>query len=65
VAALLVELAGTGGPDQAADLAELESRREALSAAAAGALRTAPDADELQATLAIAERVIRRRRILA
>jgi hypothetical protein len=65
VAALLVELAGTGGPDQAADLAELESRREALSAAAAAALRKAPDAGELEATLAIAERAIRRRRILA
>jgi hypothetical protein len=65
VAALLVELAGTGGPEQAADLAELESRREGLSAAAATALSDAPDAGELEAALAVAERVIRRRRILA
>ena len=64
VAALLVELAGAGGSDQAADLAELGSRREALSAAAAAALKKTPDADELEGTLAIAERVIRRRRIL-
>jgi hypothetical protein len=64
VAALLVELKGTGGAEQAADLAQLEAGREALSKAAAAALRTAPDAGELEGTLAIAERVIRRRRIL-
>ena len=65
VAALLVELAGTGGPEQAADLSRASSR---------GARRSppppprrsaqAPDAAELEGTLAIAERVIRRRRIL-
>ncbi len=65
VAVLLVELEGTGGPEQAADLENLASRREALSAAAAAAVRSAPDPDEVEETLATAERVIRRRRILS
>jgi hypothetical protein len=64
VAALLIELEGTGGVDQAADLVELETRREALAEAARVALRSDPDSAELEATLGIAERVIRRRRIL-
>ncbi len=64
VAALLVELAETGGPDQAADLADLEARRDELVAAAKTALRAPPDTGELEETLDVAERVIRRRRIL-
>ena len=64
VSALVVELADTGGPDQAADLADLEGRSEGLAAAAGAALRSTPDAGGLEETLEIAERVIRRRRIL-
>lgn len=64
VAALLVELGGTGGPEQAADLADLDGRRDALAAMASTALRSAPPRADLEDGLRLAERVIRRRLIL-
>jgi hypothetical protein len=67
LAALLSELPGRAGPDQEDDLAELERRRAATERDAEEALRggLAPErAEELEATLAICERVLRRRQIL-
>lgn len=64
LAAILAELAGRAGPDQEQDLAELESRRGAVDAAAEAVLRGEPPAAEIEETLGIAERVLRRRRIL-
>ncbi len=66
--ALLAELPGRAGPDQEEDLAALESRREAVARAAEEALdgRLSPQrAQEVAETLAICERVLRRRRILS
>lgn len=62
--ALLAELPGRAGPDQESDLAELEGRRGAVRRAAEAALADEPSAAEVEETLAIAERVLRRRRIL-
>jgi hypothetical protein len=67
VDALLAELPGRAGPDQEDDLAALQDDRPVVSAAAEDALRgpLLPDAGEhLEAALAIAERILRRRRIL-
>ena len=66
-AALLAELGDDPGPDQEDDLAALSDRRAATAALAEAALNDEPSDDELAAleeTLAIAERVLRRRRIL-
>jgi hypothetical protein len=66
--AMLAELPGRSGPDQEGDLAALEDRRETTIGLAEEALRGDPRAagrDEIGATLAICERVLRRRRILA
>jgi PAS domain-containing protein len=67
LAALLAELPGRAGPDQEEDLATLEERRATTEAAAGEALRGAISeerAGELAETLAVCERVLRRRRIL-
>jgi hypothetical protein len=67
LAALLAELPGRAGPDQEEDLAELEARRAATERDAEDALRgdlPAARSEELEATLEICERVLRRRRIL-
>jgi hypothetical protein len=65
--ALLADLPAGAGPDQAEDLAALEARREPTLAAAeealAGELSAARTA-ELAETLAICERVLRRRQVL-
>jgi hypothetical protein len=66
--ALLAELPGRAGPDQEEDLATLEGRRKLTDAAAAEALRgrlSAERATELADTMAVCERVLRRRRILS
>jgi hypothetical protein len=65
--ALLAEVEATGDGDEAEDLQALEDRRESIVAIADAALRGEPShaqAEEAEATLAIAERVLRRRRIL-
>jgi hypothetical protein len=65
--ALLAEVAESPGPDQADDLAELEARRSTAVQVAGRALRDDLEPEqlaELEATLAICERVLRRRRIL-
>ncbi len=65
--ALLAELPGKAGPDQAEDLAQIEARREATLGAADEALRgtlTTERATEIDETLRICERVLRRRQIL-
>jgi hypothetical protein len=67
IEAMLAELPGRYGPDQGEDLAALERRREATAVLADEALRSAPppgSADQIAETLAICERVLRRRRIL-
>ena len=64
VEAMLAELRGRAGPDQDEDLAALEAGREAVEAAARTALSAAPAAADLEETLRVAERVLRRRRIL-
>jgi hypothetical protein len=65
---LLVEMAPRAGPSQRDDLAALEQRRDAVEAAAESAL--AGDLDDARAagmreTLEIAERILRRRRLLS
>jgi hypothetical protein len=66
--ALLGELPGRAGPDQQEDLAALKARREAVHLAADEAAR-GPLSDErvdaVAETLAICERVLRRRQILS
>jgi hypothetical protein len=65
--ALLAELPAGAGPGQAEDLAALEARREPTLAAAEEALAGEPAAErtaELAETLAICERVLRRRQVL-
>lgn len=65
--ALLAEVAPDGGPDQADDLAALSERRADVAAVADAALRSEPSdeqAREVEAALALCERVLRRRRIL-
>ena len=65
--ALMSEIGSGASPDQADDLAELEARREPVAALAREALGPAHAADraaELEGTLQICERVLRRRRIL-
>jgi hypothetical protein len=66
--ALLVELAGAlADPGHAEDMAELEARRAEVGRAADAALRGDLDAESEQRvreTLEIAERVLRRRRVL-
>lgn len=64
VEALLASPSMRAAPDQASDLAELEARRDSVDAAARTALTGEPDATEVARALAIAERVLRRRRIL-
>jgi len=67
LAALLAELADDPGLDQEDDLAALADRQEETGRIAERALTGEPDAaqlDQLAATLRIAERVLRRRRIL-
>lgn len=66
--ALLAELADRAGPDQEEDLAALQERRAATEQTASEALRGELSADrsrEVAATLAICERVLRRRQILS
>ncbi|HEX8752195.1 MAG TPA: hypothetical protein VF731_02155 [Solirubrobacterales bacterium] len=66
--ALLVELAGAvADPGHERDMATLEERQEQASEIAAAALRGEPSAgqrDDLRELLEIAERVLRRRRVL-
>jgi hypothetical protein len=65
--ALLAELPDRAGPGQEDDLATLRARRDSISAAASTALRADPAAeqvDELDETLGICERVLRRRQAL-
>jgi hypothetical protein len=65
--ALLAELGEDPGPEQSADLAELADRRDEVAATADRALRGeigTEGREALAATLAIAERILRRRRIL-
>jgi hypothetical protein len=65
--ALLAELPASAGAEQEADLAALEARREAALAAADEALRgplAAERPSELEETLRICERVLRRRQAL-
>ena len=67
LAALLAELAPDPGPEQEDDLAALADRRADVGRIAERALTADPDADQLDqlaATMRIAERVLRRRRIL-
>jgi hypothetical protein len=67
LAALLAEIADDPGPDQEDDLAALADRHGEVGRIAERALTGEPDADQLDeiaATLRIAERVLRRRRIL-
>jgi hypothetical protein len=65
--ALLAELPGRAGPDQDNDLAALEDRQETTARTSQEALagELAPTrVDEIKETLAICERVLRRRQIL-
>jgi hypothetical protein len=65
--ALLAEVAPTAGPEQAADVAELEGRQARIAGIAHEALEGSPHADavgELEEALRLGERVLRRRRIL-
>ena len=67
LAALLAELADDPGPDQEEDLAAVADRRAEVGRIAERALTGEPDDDqlgEIAAALRIAERVLRRRRIL-
>jgi hypothetical protein len=67
VEAMFAELGPDPGPDQSDDLATLGERRAEVERIAAGALAGAPsagEAGELEATLLVAERILRRRRIL-
>ena len=66
--ALLAELPGRAGPDQEDDLAALEQRRARTEGAGNEAARgelSPTRAEEVGETLAICERVLRRRQILA
>jgi hypothetical protein len=66
--ALLAELPGRAGPEQEDDLTALAARRDPVNGAAAAALRGDPSPEEAAAlaeTLAICERVLRRRQILS
>jgi hypothetical protein len=66
--ALLAELPGRAGPDQEADLAALEGSRSAIADAANRALRDElrdEDASNVEQTLGVCERILRRRRILS
>jgi len=66
--ALLAELPADPGPDQEADLAELEGRRDRAGALAADAVHGDPGPvalEQVAETLRICERVLRRRRLLA
>ena len=65
--ALLAELPGSAGADQAEDLAALRERLESTAEAADEALAgelPAERADEVAETLGICERILRRRQIL-
>ena len=65
--ALLAELPGKVGQDQAEDLAALQERLESTAGAAEEALAgelSAERTDEVAATLGICERILRRRQIL-
>lgn len=65
--ALLAELPDRAGPGQEEDLASLRERRDSISATAFAALRTDPSPErvgELEETLRICERVLRRRQAL-
>ena len=65
--ALLAELPGRAGPGQEEDLAGLRKRRESVADASADAIRgelAAEQAERLAETLAICERVLRRRQAL-
>ena len=65
--ALLAELPGRVGSDQAEDLAALQERLESTAGAAEEALAgelSAERTDEIAATLGICERILRRRQIL-
>ena len=65
--ALLAEVGPDAGDEQADDLADVSERTRAVTRIADAALRSAPTAaqvSELGATLDVAERVLRRRRIL-
>ena len=65
--ALLAEIDAGEEGDQAADLEALHERRGSIAGVADAALAGEPtdaEADEVEATLAICERVLRRRRIL-
>jgi hypothetical protein len=65
--ALLAEIDAGDEGDQAADLEAVHERRPSIAAVADAALAGEPtdaEADEVEATLAICERVLRRRRIL-
>jgi hypothetical protein len=65
--ALLAELPGSAGSDQAADLAVLQGRLESIAEAAKEAIagELSPErTDEVAGTLGICERVLRRRQIL-
>ena len=65
--ALLAELPGRVGQDQAEDLAALQERLESTAGAAEEALAgelSAERTDEIAATLGICERILRRRQIL-
>jgi hypothetical protein len=68
IEALLAELTPGAGPRQADDIAALEARRSAMHRAAESAVRGDLDAgreEELRETLEIAERILRRRRLLS
>lgn len=65
--ALLAEVVPEAGPEQADDLAELEERQVGVAAAAHEALRgdlSEDGAREVEETLRVGERVLRRRRLL-
>ena len=65
--ALLAELPGRAGPEQEEDLGALDRRRDAVAQAAEQALRGSSPPDGVEAvaqTLAICERVLRRRQVL-
>ncbi len=65
--ALLAEVGPDAGADQADDLADLQARRPAIGTASDVALQGEVGAErvaELEATLHVCERVLRRRRIL-
>jgi hypothetical protein len=65
--ALLAELPGRAGPGQEEDLAALRDRRESIAGLSAYAVRgelAAEEAERLAETLAICERVLRRRQAL-